>query len=120
MSLTVNLDAGMALDAVASTSHKLVTERPASDGGASNLPTKRYPPTGIRSRLDTDARGKPFTAFFHEAADNDVYVLAMIMPQIRRATFRPAQARDIVFILDRSGSMGGEPIRAARAALDTA
>ena len=121
VSLTVNLDAGMALDAVASTSHKLVIEKTGIGQRRIELADKALPADRDFVLDWTPTLGpKPFTAFFREAIGNDVYVLAMIMPPSDGQLSARREPRDIVFILDRSGSMGGEPIRAARAALDTA
>ena len=121
LSLTVNLDAGMALDAVASTSHKLVIEKTGTGQRRIELADKALPADRDFVLDWTPTLGpKPFTAFFREAIGNDVYVLAMIMPPSDGQLSARREPRDIVFILDRSGSMGGESIRAARAALDTA
>ncbi|MGI9343888.1 MAG: marine proteobacterial sortase target protein [Gammaproteobacteria bacterium] len=61
----------------------------------------------------------PAAALFTEEHDGETYALAMILPpeQSRDAGGLP---RETVFIIDRSGSMGGEPIRQARAALELA
>ncbi len=121
LSLTVNLAAGMALDAVASTSHKLVIEKTGTGQRRIELADKALPADRDFVLDWTPTLGrKPFTAFFREAIGNDVYVLAMIMPPSDGQLSARREPRDIVFILDRSGSMGGESIRAARAALDTA
>ncbi len=121
VSLTVNLDAGMSLDAVASTSHKLVIEKTGTGQRRIELADKALPADRDFVLDWTPTLGpKPFTAFFREAIGNDVYVLAMIMPPSDGLVSALREPRDIVFILDRSGSMGGELIGAARAALDTA
>ena len=121
VSLTVNLDAGMSLDAVASTSHKLVIEKTGTGQRRIELADKALPADRDFVLDWTPTLGpKPFTAFFREAIGNDVYVLAMIMPPSDGLLSARREPRDIVFILDRSGSMGGESIGAARAALDTA
>ena len=44
-----------------------------------------------------------------------IYLLAMVMPPT--APSGPVAPRDIVFVLDRSGSMGGTSIRQAKAAI---
>jgi len=61
----------------------------------------------------------PAAALFTQELDGETYALAMILPpeQHGAATGLP---RETVFIIDTSGSMGGEPIRQARAALELA
>lgn len=61
----------------------------------------------------------PAAALFTEDIDGETYALAMVLPPEQRAA-AGRLAREIVFIIDTSGSMGGEPIRQARAALEDA
>ncbi|HKJ23582.1 MAG TPA: VIT domain-containing protein, partial [Myxococcota bacterium] len=61
----------------------------------------------------------PRAALFHEARDRDDYLLLMLLPpDVGRAASRPA--REIVFVIDTSGSMGGPSIEQARKALELA
>ncbi|MGB0630133.1 MAG: marine proteobacterial sortase target protein [Alphaproteobacteria bacterium] len=121
VSLTVRLDAGMALDAVASNSHKLTVDRIGTGQRRIALADKAVPADRDFVLDWTPKLGaEPFTAFFRETVGDHVHVLAIIMPPADARAPAKRASRDIVFILDRSGSMGGESIRAARSALDTA
>src|ERR1051326_4516401 len=53
--------------------------------------------------------------FYRESGDNQVYV-ELRVTQPPPASPVPASTRNVVFVLDRSGSMAGEPIAALRAA----
>lgn len=59
----------------------------------------------------------PKSAVFTEEIDGDIYALMMLMPPAVQTNALP---RDIVFIIDTSGSMGGTSITQAKAALSTA
>jgi Ca-activated chloride channel family protein len=61
----------------------------------------------------------PAAVMFTEDIDGETYALAMVLPPEQRAD-TGRLARELVFIIDTSGSMGGEPIRQARAALEDA
>ena len=62
--------------------------------------------------------GTPLAGSFTEKIDGDYYHLFMVIP--RKETGAQEQAvlpREVIFIIDVSGSMGGEAIRQAKAAL---
>jgi Ca-activated chloride channel family protein len=58
----------------------------------------------------------PAVGLFHEKVAGDHYVLAQLTPPISVRTTPPAP-RDIVFVIDNSGSMGGESMQQAKASL---
>jgi Ca-activated chloride channel family protein len=58
----------------------------------------------------------PAVGLFHEKVAGDHYVLAQLTPPIAARTTPPAP-RDIVFVIDNSGSMGGESMQQAKASL---
>ncbi len=124
VTLTVNLDAGMALSHVASTSHKIGIEElgdPVDGRRRITLDSKAIP-ADRDFTLDWTPKlaGEPLVAAFRERSGDDVFVTALIMPPAPEQAPQDTRPRDVVFILDRSGSMGGVSIRAARAALDAA
>lgn len=59
----------------------------------------------------------PKAAVFTEEVNGDTYALMMLMPPVVKTNTLP---RDIVFIIDTSGSMGGTSITQAKAALSSA
>jgi len=120
----VTLNAGTALDHLASSSHSLVvTER---DGGlfeiglkGGHLPADRD--FVLRWTLAATAEAQPL--LFKEQYDGETYILGMILPPAGNArnadsgSLSIVPPRDVSFILDVSGSMQGASIIQAKAAL---
>lgn len=121
VTLRVTLDAGMALEKIASDSHEIVVKDAAQNIRLVTLATKIVP-ADRDFVLDWTPKltGVPLIASFRERIRDHVYVLALIMPPRANAAPRREKPRDLVFVLDRSGSMSGESIRAARDALGAA
>lgn len=121
VTLTVNLDAGMKLLSVASDSHTVGIERTGDGRRRVALDDKAVPADRDFTLTWTPAlTAEPLVAAFRERIGEDVFVTALIMPPAPKQDTGTDRPRDVVFILDRSGSMGGVSIRAARSALDTA
>jgi Ca-activated chloride channel family protein len=65
-----------------------------------------------------DVGAAPAAALFAEEFGGEAYLLAMIVPpDPAEAANDPAPPREVIFVLDVSGSMGGQSIRQAKAAL---
>jgi len=62
----------------------------------------------------------PSAAFFTEQTEAGAYGLLMVMPPANVFEQQGGRAREAIFIVDTSGSMGGASIRQAREALGTA
>ncbi len=66
------------------------------------------------------AEGKtPMAAFFSEEKDGKAYAVFMVMPP-SSASDKPAVLREVIFVIDTSGSMHGISIEQAKAALQLA
>jgi Ca-activated chloride channel family protein len=61
--------------------------------------------------------GKTYTAVFHEEVNGDLFSLVMIHPQAPGTIRASSYNREIVIIIDISGSMQGESIKQAKKAL---
>jgi len=117
--ITASVDPGLPLATLASTYHEITINRQ---------------DTGYQVRLadgfvsmDRDFEltwqpvpsASPQAAVFTEVVDGETYALAMVMPPQEKGK-GPELKREVVFIIDVSGSMSGESIVQARAALHMA
>lgn len=119
VSIAVNLDPGFVLDAVSSPSHAITVkeqrnhyEISLTDGTTvpadSDFVLSWHPMPG----------GTPLAGSFTEKIDGDYYHLFIVIPRTEEANVENAVLpREVIFIIDVSGSMGGEAIRQAKAAL---
>jgi Ca-activated chloride channel family protein len=113
-SVSVDIDAGLPVASLSSPSHRVsgiwdgdrVTVTP--DNGAIVMDRDlvlRWQP--VRGQ-------EPSAAVFHEQFRGEDYLLAMLVPGLGRDRDFP---RELIFVLDSSGSMAGESIRQARKSL---
>ena len=108
------IDSGLPLESVSSPSHRLATSQ---DGQ-----TFRIRPDGGKILMNRDfvvrwrpvAGLEPSAAVFHQSWQGEDYLMAMLVPGENGTMALP---RDLVFVIDTSGSMAGESIRQARSAL---
>jgi len=117
VTMSIDLDAGFPLARLESESHRIdVEER--SDGTASirfasgNAPADR----DFVLAWSPQAGDAPRAALFTETLEDQTYALFMVLPPDappQRAILR----REIIFVIDTSGSMGGASIRQAKRAL---
>jgi len=116
IAMTIKLDAGFSLTSLNSPHHKIKSDY-WSDGIATVTLAEVAVPTDRNFELTwTPTRGSaPVAGIFSETIDGDTYLLVMVLPPA--APVGPVPPRDVVFVLDRSGSMGGGSIRQAKAAI---
>ncbi len=124
--LRVTLDAGFPLVELQSPNHAITgddwrdgTATITLDGGA--VPADR----DFELVWTPETGAAPAAGVFRETIDGATYLLVMVLPPHRGRPGRkneaaPATPRDLVFVLDRSGSMGGTSIREARDAMAAA
>ncbi|WP_166256890.1 marine proteobacterial sortase target protein [Marinobacter salicampi] len=113
-SISLELYTGLPIASVLSPSHSLQSTW---DGD-----TVRVTPTEGAVPMNRDmivrwlpVRGEaPSAAVFHERWQGEDYLLALLVPGVERGG---RLARELVFVIDTSGSMAGESIRQAQAAL---
>ncbi len=116
VNLKVDLAPGFALESLRSDYHAVAQEA---------LPDSRY-----RLRLDSSSHAankdfvlrwslrdssEPLVSLFVQQSGDATYSYLMLMPPA--GIDQDPAPRDVVFIIDTSGSMGGEPLRQARQAL---
>jgi Ca-activated chloride channel family protein len=117
VTMSIDLDAGFPLARLESKSHPIDVEEQ-SDGTASIRFANGSGPADRDFILtwSPQAGDAPRAALFTETHEDQTYALFMLLPPdapARRAILR----REIVFIIDTSGSMGGASIRQAKRAL---
>jgi Ca-activated chloride channel family protein len=111
----VALDPGLPLRALYSPSHRIDT---VDAGGWVQLVTVREDAFADRDFVlvwRPEADSIPAAAMFHEEIDGTIYALLMLLPPETPDGRRVA--REVVFAIDTSGSMGGASIRQAKLAL---
>ncbi|GAA5213265.1 marine proteobacterial sortase target protein [Corallincola platygyrae] len=131
ITITASINPGMSLEGVSSGSHQLVVNQ--AEG------KYQIKLTAPQVAMDRDfllnwrpALGKsPQAAMFTEQVDGDSYGLLMLIPPANPKAKPGAEEsvdaaksldqltlpKEMIFIIDTSGSMGGEPIRQAKASL---
>ena len=115
VAIQVDLDPGFALASVQSLYHA-VTETPTASGrrisfNASEAPADRDFELTWKPQLAPDTQAVAFT----ERQGEDAFALLMLTPP--QLTSRQLAPREVIFIIDTSGSMQGPSIEQARAAL---
>lgn len=118
LALTVQLDPGMPLAMLASPSHAI--DAALRDDGRYAISLKGGDTPAVRDfvlRWKPDPGDTPFAALFRETQDGATYVMAIVAPPDSDVSEGPRIPREVVFVIDTSGSMHGESIAQARAAL---
>lgn len=118
VTLDVTLDAGMRLAEVQSVTHKIVTAALDGQRVRVTLAEPSVPADRDFQLAWAPAVGDaPRAGLFVEHRDGQPHLLLMVMPPDRPAAEQPALPREIVFVIDTSGSMEGASIAQARSAL---
>lgn len=116
VTITVHLRPGFPLADIVSAAHAI---RIADDHGGKLITLAGGPVPADRDFVLTwkpTPAGAPSLSLFHEKVAGADYVLAQITPPVAPHVGAPL-ARDVVFVIDNSGSMEGESIRQAKASL---
>lgn len=120
VTVTVKLDAGFELADVASAHHKVTIE---DKGPASRI--VRLADGAVPADRDFELTWRaapsrqPSVGLFRERVGDNDYLLAFVTPPSLAAT-TDKRPREVILVIDNSGSMGGQSIRQAKASLDFA
>ncbi len=117
-SITVRLNAGFTLGDIKSHHHNVKVDSPdnatrivtLSDG---TIPADR----DFELTWKPAAENAPSVGLFHERMGDADYLLAFVTPPTADQASRKPLAREVVFVIDNSGSMGGTSIVQAKASL---
>jgi Ca-activated chloride channel homolog len=116
VAITVHLNAGFPLGEVKSHHHAVTIDAPADDVRLIRLDNHVAPADrDFELTWTPAAAAAPSVGLFREHLGNADYVLALVTPPPLGDAER--QAREMVFVIDNSGSMGGTSIAQAKASL---
>jgi len=114
--ISVSLQPGFALADVSSAYHRVSI----TDEGRNGRRIVLQGPVEANRDFELDWRAAPAAAptasLFSERVAGHDYVLAFVTPPVSAAP-PPAQPREVIFVIDNSGSMGGESMDQAKASL---
>ena len=117
LTLNVSLNAGFPVGELESTYHPMDV-----DWSGANAATLTLSAGSVPANRDFEltwrpkASHAPSAALFRETVEGETYYLLMVTPPVTSHA-APPPPREITFIIDTSGSMGGESIRQARQSL---
>lgn len=113
ISLDITLDAGMAIDSVDSKTHQVSIERPSL--GSAKIKLKdldTIPNKDFILRFDVSGSAIRDAVITHRLDKGGFFTMILQPPD--RVTAEDVMPKELVFVLDTSGSMGGFPIEKAK------
>ncbi len=116
LTINVRLEAGFAIGEVASSTHDVVSKSLADDRWLVGLAATEFTDRDFEVAWTPKADATPDVGLFSENVGDSDYVLAVITQSIDPAP-GPRRPREIIFVIDNSGSMGGASMRQAKAGL---
>lgn len=116
VSIEVNLHPGLPYGEPTSPSHHLALEDTREGGLRIFLASPCLPDHDFVLRLPVATSENRLSAWRASGQDGDYFLAILQPPEIHTETATPLP-RQFIFVLDRSGSMGGQPIAQARNAL---
>jgi Ca-activated chloride channel homolog len=118
VAITVHLNAGFPLGDVKSHHHVVKIEAPSDDVRVIRLDNHVVPADrDFELTWTPGAAAAPSVGLFREHVGNAEYVLALVTPPLKADAQKEALPREMVFVIDNSGSMGGTSITQAKASL---
>ncbi|MDM9621760.1 marine proteobacterial sortase target protein [Rhizobium sp. S96] len=118
VALTVNLKAGFPLGDVKSSFHDVDINQDGDQNRTISLKGDSVPADKDFELTWKAAAGKtPSAGLFREVLNGKTYLLAFVTPPATPDTAAPPAKREVVFVIDNSGSMSGPSIEQAKASL---
>ncbi len=118
VAITVHLNAGFPLGDVTSHHHAVSIDVLAQDARLIRLDNHVVPADrDFELTWTPAATGAPSVGLFREHVGDADYVLAMVTPPLLADSRKETLPREMVFVIDNSGSMGGTSITQAKASL---
>lgn len=120
VTLTVKLAAGFPIGEVDSPFHEMISKEEDASTRILTLANDSIP-ADRDFELNWRAKGEaPNAALFHETVNGKDYILAFITPPEIELDKLPKKDREVIFVIDNSGSMAGESMVQAKLALEDA
>jgi Ca-activated chloride channel family protein len=117
-SITVHLEAGFPLGEVNSATHAVKIESPDPSTRVIKLADGLVPADrDFELTWKPAAETAPSVGLFHEHVGSADYLLALVTPPSVEAAEQKPLPREVIFVIDNSGSMGGTSIIQAKASL---
>jgi Ca-activated chloride channel family protein len=114
LSIAVEVDAGVPLGAVTSPLHAIDVERPGAARARVRLRNGReIPNRDFVLRYSVAADELQSTVLAHRDGDGDGYVSVVLLPP-KRVTAESSAPKEMIFVVDRSGSQMGAPLDKAK------
>src|SRR5215468_2132719 len=118
VAIAVHLNAGFPLGDVKSHHHAVKIDAPSDDVRIIRLDNHVVPADrDFELTWTPGAAAAPSVGLFREHVGNAEYVLALMTPPMLADAQKQALPREMVFVIDNSGSMGGTSITQAKASL---
>jgi Ca-activated chloride channel family protein len=117
VSIKVTLNAGFALGDVKSSFHQIALDRTGDETASLTLADGTVPADkDFELTWSPKAASVPQTALFHETVNGQDYLLAMVTPPTLESAAK-LLPRELIFVIDNSGSMAGTSIVQAKQSL---
>jgi Ca-activated chloride channel family protein len=121
VSIHISLQAGFPLGEVKSSFHKIDVTEQGTDARQISLADRTVPADrDFELTWKAMPNQTPSVGLFREHIGSDDYLLAFVTPPMGKAGNSDQRPRDIAFVIDNSGSMGGTSISQAKASLSYA
>ncbi len=116
LSIEVTLN-GLPIDKISSNTHAIDVQNPDRDRWTVSLARKVTLPDSVFSiAVELLKNSTPALSFVHSPGENEAYGLLSVFPPVENLESRPI-AKNVVFLIDTSGSMSGESIGQAQSGL---
>lgn len=121
VSISIDLAPGFQLAALTSSYHQINTQQDGTGDFHINLAEGSVPADrDFELVWKPEAHEAPVAAMFRQRYQDEDYALLMVMPPDITNMKQPTTAREFIFVIDVSGSMNGDSIAQAKAALKLA
>ncbi|WP_242130426.1 marine proteobacterial sortase target protein [Sphingobium sp. Sx8-8] len=116
VSITVHLAPGFRPANLISPYHRIAVQHDGAEAQSIRLADGEVPADRDFELRWRSASADPTVGLFRQTLDGDAYLMAAITPPTREPD-GPVPPRDMTFVIDNSGSMGGQSMDAAKASL---